>query len=71
LLEQQQRLRAIVDDREFHLLERALKHQFILNVMVYVSTVAFCGWSVYLFVQSQSSALVTSHATPSHSASHS
>jgi hypothetical protein len=52
LLEQQQRLRKLVGEQDFHLLKQALTQQFIITVLVYVLALGFCSWSVYLFVQS-------------------
>jgi hypothetical protein len=52
LLEQQQRLRKIVGEQDFHLLKQALTQQFIITVLVYVLTLVFCSLSVYLFAQS-------------------
>lgn len=63
LLETHQRLRAMVDDREFFLLEQALKQQFILNISVYFLTVGFCGWSMYLFTRSPEPAPTTTNQT--------
>ena len=51
LLRQQQRLRARVGEHDFCLLTQALKQQFILSICVYVLSLGFCAWSVYLFVQ--------------------
>lgn len=51
LLEQQQFLRAVVDDREYALLEQSLRQQFHLNIFVYALTVGFCVWSAYLFAR--------------------
>jgi len=53
LLEQQQRLREFVGEHDFLLLKQAMRQQFTLTVLVYVLTLGFCAWSVYLFVQPQ------------------
>ena len=52
LLEQQQRLKKLVGEQDFHLLKQALTQQFIITVVVYLLVLGFCSWSVYLFVQS-------------------
>ena len=43
----------------FVLLKQALSQQFILTIFVYVLTIGFCGWSVYLFVQPPRTATTT------------
>ena len=52
LLEQQQRLKKLVGEQDFHLLKQALTQQFIITILVYLLVLGFCSWSVYLFVQS-------------------
>jgi hypothetical protein len=52
LLEQRHRLRELVGEHDFRLLKQALTQQFTLTIFVYVLALGFCGWSVYLFVQS-------------------
>ena len=51
LLEQQQRLRKLVGQHDFVLLKQALSQQFVQTILVYVLTLGFCGWSVYLYAQ--------------------
>jgi hypothetical protein len=51
LLEQQQRLRKVVGQHDFVLLKQALSQQFVQTILVYVLTLGFCGWSVYLYAQ--------------------
>ena len=50
LLEQHHRLREIVGEQQYRLLKQALTQQFII-IIVYVLSVGFCSWTVYLFVQ--------------------
>jgi hypothetical protein len=67
LLEQQQRLRKLVGEHDFRLLKQALTQQFVLTILVHVLALGFCGWSVYLFVQTpavQQKAKVAPGATP-------
>jgi hypothetical protein len=52
LIEQQQRLRVLVGEQDFHLLKQALTQQFVITILVYVLALGFCSWSVYLFAHS-------------------
>ena len=70
LLEQTQRLRTLAGEQDFLLLKQALTQQFVLTILSYVLALAFCGWSVYLFVSHpaiQPNVKVSSGAAPSNS----
>jgi hypothetical protein len=66
-LEHSQRLRKLIDDQDFRLLQQALKQQFIITIFVYVLTLAFCSWSVYLFAHSSPGAFTAGHTQQSQS----
>jgi hypothetical protein len=51
LLNHQHRLKEVVGEQDFLLLRQALTQQFVITVLVYVLTLGFCAWSVYLFVK--------------------
>ena len=50
LVGSQQNLARIVGEQDFRLLQQALRQQFLISALVYVISIAFCAWSVYLFV---------------------
>jgi hypothetical protein len=51
ILEHRQQLKELVGEQDFRLLKQALTQQFVITIVVYVLTLGFCAWSVYLFVQ--------------------
>jgi hypothetical protein len=53
LLEQDHHLKMVVGDHDYRLLKQALTQQFVKTVLVYVFALGFCSWSIYLFVQTQ------------------
>lgn len=50
LLSTQQRLREVAGTQDYLLLQQALKQQFYISLAVYLATIGFVAWSVYLFV---------------------
>jgi hypothetical protein len=50
LLEAEGRYRDLVGIQDFELLKRALSHQFVINLFVYICSFLLCAFSVYLFV---------------------